>query len=66
MKPVITIGNERRPKKLDFAPSVEAVTLFFYPRHHADAMDLLSFDIGRSEFESEFNPISAQTEVATA
>jgi hypothetical protein len=42
MKPVATIAKKRRPKNLDFVPSVEAVTLFFYPRDHADAMDLLS------------------------
>ena len=41
MKPVAMIGKERRPKKLGSVPSVEAVTLFFYPRNHADAMDLL-------------------------
>jgi hypothetical protein len=42
MKPVATIAKKRRPKKLDLVPSVEAVALFFYPRDHADAMDLLS------------------------
>jgi hypothetical protein len=42
MKPVATIAKKRRPKKLDLVPSLEAVALFFYPRDHADAMDLLS------------------------
>jgi hypothetical protein len=41
-KPVATIAKKRCPKKLDFVPSIEAVTLFFYPRAQADAMDLLS------------------------
>jgi hypothetical protein len=39
MKPVATIAKKRRPKRLDFVPSVEAVTRFFYPRDHADAME---------------------------
>jgi len=42
MKPVAAIAKKRRPKKLDSVPSLEAVTLFFYPRDHVDAMDLLS------------------------
>ena len=52
MKPVATIAKKRRPKKPDFVPSVEAVTLFFYPHDHADAMDIVYSNIGCSEFES--------------